>query len=407
MKLYKMRTREIKSTIACFWYLLCILYMAVFTCLYNITGFPYVTIFLMMILTILHAIYSKKIPMNRQMFFLFLFILLNFLVAFLVYNVEFTKAYFISFITLGIMGFYFSTINVNTEKVLNYVGIVFIIYMLLLGGRQDFMTDYFNMSNAMLPGVCTLIMLTFSGMNEKKLFKSIIYGGFSLYFFYFLLSKGSRSTVVALLGFVAIYILVLTNSKLIKTIVISGIGVLVILALNIEKVLIFLDGWFAAKGISLYFITKSIEKMNGKSGITSGRNSIAKKVFEFDNIGQILWGRGISGFEATSGIYPHNLMLHFFSEYGIIGVIFLTAIMITTIQLLRVENENNKKMLVLLFGTAIIPLFFSFAYWRYPTFFLYIGKVLIRKQQLGLKIFKSKKRIIREKWLPRGENIKC
>ena len=117
----------------------------------------------------------------------------------------------------------------------------------------------------------------------------------------------------------------------------------------------------------------------------AGRNIIQKQVFENLNVLNVLFGKGISSFEATYGTYPHNIVLNLFVDYGLIGVAFFSYIIVLTIKILKRKDQNEKMIIILLFSSAIVPLLFSFTYWRYPAFFLYIGIVLSKRKQIKYK----------------------
>ena len=108
-----------------------------------------------------------------------------FLMAFLIYEIDETDAYFKSFIILGTVGFYFANRQPDFKKVMVINSLFFSFYMLIGGGAKELEVDYFNMSCAMLPGICSLILASLIFMKEKKKIRIVIFPFGNLFFICF------------------------------------------------------------------------------------------------------------------------------------------------------------------------------------------------------------------------------
>lgn len=379
-----MKVNNIEGKVVNIAYVFCVIYLSIFTFLYKMSRFPYITVGIMSLLLFIDALLVKKVCINKIVLLVALYILCMFFVAFLKYGFGENVAYFQSFIVLGTIGFYFGNKQANYKRVIIISSVFFSFYMLLGGGKKQLQIDYFNMSCAMIPGICSLILASIILMNEgkKKMGTLFLVGG--AYSLLLLAVHGSRSSVVSVFAFIILLFWYYYDIWWLKLVVLcSGAG-LVGFLLNMEKILLYLSDYLSNRGVELYFIDKSVEKLHGDSGITSGRIEIQKQVFENLNPINIFFGKGISSFEAMYGTYPHNLVLNLFVDYGMIGVVSFSVIVVQTLKLLKMGNKDEKMMIILLFSSAIVPLFFSFTYWRFPAFFLYIGIILAQRKRNSL-----------------------
>ena len=366
-------------------YVFCIMYLSIFTFLYKTTGFAYTTVGIMTLLLGIDILLSRKVGINIPVCFIIIYISIMFLMAFLIYEIDETDAYFKSFIILGTVGFYFANRQPDFKKVIVINSLFFSFYMFIGGGAKELEVDYFNMSCAMLPGICSLILASLTFMKEKKKIAGVLFSLLGIFFLFVLASHGSRSSIVSIFVFILIllwfYFDFLWMKIAVMCVCLAALG----FVLNIEQALSSISNFLNRYGIEFYAISKSIEKLHGSSGISSGRNIIQKQVFENLNVLNVLFGKGISSFEATYGTYPHNIVLNLFVDYGLIGVAFFSYIIALTVKILKRKDQNEKMIIILLFSSAIVPLLFSFTYWRYPAFFLYIGIVLSKRKQIKYK----------------------
>lgn len=375
-----MNVNNIERRVVDIAYVFCIIYLSIFTFLYKITGFAYTTVGIMILLFGIDIWLSRKVRIDKLIFFIIIYILIMFFIAFLIYRVDETEDYFQSFIVLGTIGFYFANKKADFKIVIIVASLFFSLYMLLLGGTKQLEVDYFNMSCAMIPGICSLILASIILMKEKKKILGLVFLLLGAYFLFVLALHGSRSSVVSIFVFILILFWFFYDVLWLKIVVLCAGSGIILFILNIEQALGSLSNYLSKYGIEFYAISKSIEKLHGNSGITSGRYSIQKHVFENLDFLNVLFGKGISSFEATYGTYPHNIVLNLFVDYGLIGVVFFIFVIVLTIKILKRGNQDEKMIIILLFSSAVVPLFFSFTYWRYPAFFLYIGIVLSKRK---------------------------
>ena len=136
--------------------------------------------------------------------------------------------------------------------------------------------------------------------------------------------------------------------------------------------------------IGIYFFSKSIEKLRS-STIASHREVLISKFFRSDFF-TFLLGRGIGGFEKEFGTYPHNVILNKWSDFGIVGLIWI-LIVVVVVGIIITKEKENKEIFLIILGASLFPFMFSFTYWSNPGFFLleflvvkYIVGILKRKR---------------------------
>lgn len=376
-----MKSRE-KLTELC--YTLCIAYMLGFNILYKISGFPYTMVCLMLLAMMIHLVCSK-IVINFTIVCAAVLVLLScFTLALCLYDSRETAAYFVSFISLGFFGLYCSLFRADMISVFRNVAYILIGYMFLFGGFNHFREDYFNASCTILPGICCCFLYAHSlWKTGKKIRAAVWYGIFTAFAFY-LLKGGSRSSVVSLVTFFMLCIYTITKSRILKVVCVTAGALGCVAILKIKIIILFLDQYFTAKNIDFYFITKSAFKIKHGT-LSSGRGEIMKNVFDIQSIFQFLWGRGISGFENEYGTYAHNIFLDIFADYGLIGIAFTLIFIYFFLKRFRKSDLEERKLYLLILGSCIFPLLFSFSYWRFPAVFLFLGLILTRTFHMRIR----------------------
>lgn len=188
----------------------------------------------------------------------------------------------------------------------------------------------------------------------------------------FLLSCGTRGTLVCLGFFAIFYFFFFMNFKgaiFVKGIIVA-LGLCV--AIFIREIAIYLAQTF----LNLNLSTRIIEKLiTGDLGNDSYRGVLREKVYNIlDNNGNF-FGLGVFGLRIHGINYPHFLPLDFFCTYGyVVGWVLLLLLSLLVGWAFWVSRGRTAQVFILLlFSISIIKLMMSNTFLLEPYFYLLIG----------------------------------
>lgn len=349
-------------------YTIVIGYNLIVSIVHELTGLPYTGVVLMYFILIFDIMISKKIRINLAIFALFVGYALFLAGALLLnknsWNIEYAKC----FIVFSIVAMYLSEFEINeqiVENVIRNLAIIYIGYYLLGLQSQSLKNDYFNTSLNILPGIICLFYFTYINILKKKYLMVVILGYLTLISSFSYMEVSSRGPFVSYIAFIAFFLAVENTGKIIKILgfVLCAAGGYI--ALNIKKFVYWGYKLSNTYNLNIYFFTKSIEKIR-TSNISSHRNVLYRKFFEMNSF---FFGKGIGGFEAEVGVYPHNIIVAKWVEFGLIGLLWIIVVCFVSGYIIWKDNTRKKIWLIILSST-IFPLMFSFTYWKFPSMFL-------------------------------------
>src|SRR5690606_38160540 len=193
-----------------------------------------------------------------------------------------------------------------------------------------------------------------------------------LAYLFFFFSFGTRSSIVGLFLFFVFYYMIRKGALTIRALVLISLFGFVFSFFMIDIVII-IHGFLEQIGISIKAIEKIIRMSEMNQELSNGRTRLWLQAFKDISVSPFL-GNGISAYEKTNGIYPHNFFIQIFHEGGILYLIPILIVILKFFGLL-ISNKQSKEakvFLIYLFFSGIIELLFSNVYWRnvYLWFFI-------------------------------------
>jgi len=188
----------------------------------------------------------------------------------------------------------------------------------------------------------------------------------------FLLSCGTRGTLVCLGFFAILYFFFFMNFK--GAIFVKGIIVALVLCvvIFIREIAFYLAQTF----LNLNLNTRIIEKfITGDLGNDSYRGALRERVYEIlENDGNF-FGLGVFGLRKHGINYPHFLPLDFFCTYGyVVGLVLLFLLLLLVGWAFWASRGKSAQVFILLlFSISVIKLMMSNTFLLEPYFYLLIG----------------------------------
>lgn len=351
-------------------YTVCIGYMMITHILHSVTQLPYTGITLLLILAGVDAYVCRYIYISKRNLFVFMFYGIGIVISVFYMGNSKALSYAMDFICFAPVAAYISEYNLDFEgnqRVIRNLAVIFIAFYVLGFMRTSMETDYFNTSACILPGLLSLFDYTWNKVRQRR----YALGGACLVIlvcasFEFLLLC-SRSAVVSYICFCVVFALFKDVPKWVK---ICGVGLLaagIYIAFHMRKFVRWGYRILKAANIDVLFFTKSIDKLN-TSTIASHREDLYSSFLRSDFL-TFIFGNGVGGFEEQFGTYAHNVILQKWSDFGIIGLIWILFVMVMVFVAL-IKDGTNRDIFLIILGSTIFPLMFSFTYWLYPCFYL-------------------------------------
>ena len=153
---------------------------------------------------------------------------------------------------------------------------------------------------------------------------------------------------------------------------------MVLITLSFTAILQILKDFLTTFDISLTVVDKFLRF--GESGdMTNGREVISSMTWK-GIINSPLWGNGTAQFLNNTGeVYPHNFILQFLYDGGIILTsTVLVPIVRTLMHKMRIVSENEYICLLFLFFASVPGALFSGDLWNQGSLWLFFGFVLSR-----------------------------
>lgn len=351
-------------------YTVCIGYFMITMILHSTTQLPYTGLVLLFFLTVIDILFCHYIHISKFNLCILLFYAIWFVGSFIFVKSDATAEYAVEFICFAPIAAYISEYNLDQERVKGIIcnlAVVFVIFYVSGLMEQNLQSDYFNTGLGILPGIISLFIFTYKKMRQKKyLFGTVLMVLLVSSSFSFL-SACSRGAFASYVCFVIVYLLVEDTSKWTKTCIFVIFIACIYVAFHMENFVRWGYRIMQKMNVDIRFFSKSIEKIR-TSTISSHRNTLYSTFFQSD-IHTFIFGRGIGGFEKQVGKYTHNIILSKWSDFGIVGLIWILFVMaVTALTLIKVKNDREILMVIL--GSSFFPLMFSYTYWSFPCFFL-------------------------------------
>lgn len=328
----------------------------------------------LLIITVIFIINFLIFPYKEITMFLYINFLFKCYPLYLVCTKTINKEYFINFgYKLGIV----SNVCIILEKV-------------ILGKAS-----YMGLGYHLLP---VILIYIFFYLKHKKGFMLLLI----LINSFYLIIYGNRGASLSLIIFIILLYFIFYKKTLNKIIHLISITNIILISFifkdKIKNILIDFSYFLLnILNINSYFLNKLILSLNkGLASSSSGRDIIYTNAIKFGNENW-LFGNGIGSFRYIYGLYPHNIFLEFYVQFGIFGVTILVCFLIKVFGYLLLKNYKNKEILLFLFSLSIPRLVLSSSFWERPEFWgliAYLGtsRIFLRGKN-GKKFIIKKCRI--------------
>ena len=236
----------------------------------------------------------------------------------------------------------------------------------------------------LVPVLGNLVYLRFFYKKESVWMKIVmlIFAAINIYYLVQMTMFGSRGPILCALLLILSFFIIHIDAKgkisMRKDRSSIILVCMVLVTLSFTAILQTLKDFFATFDISLNVVDKFLRL--GESGdMSNGREVISSMTWE-GIINSPLWGNGTAQFLKNTGVvYPHNFILQFLYDGGIILTsTVLIPIVRTLIHKMRIVSENEYICLLFLFFASVPGALFSGDLWNQGSLWLFFGFVLSR-----------------------------
>lgn len=335
-------------------------------------------------ISLLIVIFNNPITVfiNRRLLII-LGVVLLFIFSFLFGRIEAERffLYLFSFFVFGFTGILYSSVQFSYE---NLYKSIFVISVVSLPGVYGISNADYTQSgdvSGFLMGISQgALRLLLGIILVIPFFKNKLLNIFSLLMiivytsFYF--NYGTRSAILGLFMFFIFFYLIKKDLLTVYAFVlISVLGT--ILSFFLIDIIILLHNTLEMVDLSIKALDKVVYFAQLDMELSNGRLDIWRYAFD-DISNSLVFGNGISVFESTYGVYPHNFLIQILHEGGILYLIPILIVFRRLFKLLfsKCQSKETKLFLIYLFFGGIFELMFSNIYWRNVYFWFFIGYVV-------------------------------
>lgn len=277
----------------------------------------------------------------------------------------------------NVLPYYFVGLTVDIDKHIDFLEVISLIYIVLgvtytamtfssSGSMQDNEEiESMGKAYAILPHCLLLILSMF---RRVRIWNTL---GMGLAVFY-LFGTGNRGSILVTIFFVVMCFLFFGGYRHKFIIRVIG-GVIIIFSyIYIEEIASYIaDGLvqlgFSARAFNFILDGEYVSDSNGRDDIL---NVLVPRIFTGG-----LFGYGICGDRALSGIYAHNLAVELIISFGpFLGILLLVIILFIVLRdFASSVSMEAKAFLLLLFGYGFVALFISNSFLMHAAFFMLLG----------------------------------
>lgn len=311
-----------------------------------------------------------------------LFVITFFLISIALVDGDHTSELFVNFIEYGLLGLLAGNCKFSVRKILEIFAIsTFICFVPTIIVFRNSIASINSISMPISYHFFPMFAATILHMffyHQKKYLLSYV---FSIGCIIFILLKGTRGIAVSFIALVFLIFFIkskrLNNSKFAKYFIcILAILTIVVIASNIETLIVYADNLLSRAGINIKLLQDSIDTIQTKNDITDGRTYLYSLAFS-GFLKSPIFGNGIGSFNNITPLaqYPHNGILQLMFEGGLLlSLPIIMVLIISTFLFLKCENNLDYRIIfAFLFCAAFIPSLFSDEIWLYQSLWFLIG----------------------------------
>lgn len=236
----------------------------------------------------------------------------------------------------------------------------------------------------LVPVLGNLVYMRYFYRKESVWMKTVmlIFAAINIYYLVQMTMFGSRGPILCALLLILSFFIIQIDDKgkvsMHRGRLLVILVCMVFITLSFAAILHALNDFFATFDVSLNVVDKFLRL--GESGdMSNGRVEISSMTWE-GIINSPLWGNGTAQFLNNTGeVYPHNFILQFLYDGGIILTsAVLIPIIRTLIHKMRIVSEDEYICLLFLFFASVPGALLSGDLWVQGTLWLFFGVVLSR-----------------------------
>ena len=342
-------------------------------------------------ITLLALVYSlmdhRSVVLNKTALLLICTIVLAFITTqFVKGKSTLTVVNFIVFVAFPLISLQMINIDkklfIKALMVIPSIGILWVNKLFLIDTNNyiSMGTSYAFLASVLASLVYMVLLFKFEQAKLKLFYFAVVCVNV-VYFIYLLLygSRGPILSVVLCVLFNGCFRYNSENQIIEKRgvrILLLCVGILIV-SINFTNILSFINGFLLKNNISIALIEKTLRILPTGGGIMNGRNEIITTAAE-GILNSPIWGHGMSLFQYNTGInYPHNFLLQFLYDGGII--LFLLILMPMILRIMRLWKNctyDNYVMFTYMFFLTIPNAFFSGDIWENGKFWVFVGYLL-------------------------------
>ncbi|MEG0034733.1 O-antigen ligase family protein [Anaerorhabdus sp.] len=353
----------------------------VFPSLYIMSKMYLFGIILLILIIFLKLILQTKYKgINKYNFIFTLYIVFMLLISLLSQKSASTSTTIVSYVIVPLLSG--MIIKLDAAKLIKYL-LIFSTLLLLVSNKIIIVDSngYISMGLSyiyMIPIVASIIyiMVLIKHENKEQKYFFGILSFLQLSILLKLLQYGSRGPILSII-IVVIFLSIVKWDYNKNQIIFKGtkitlwLVVLFLFVLNIDFILQFIGEVLEKMSISSQLIEKTI-RLSKTQSVLNGRNKIYSIGWD-GFVSRPIFGHGVSSFEYYTGIiYPHNFILQFLFDGGILLFIIMFSIILRGVNRMKID-VNQYLIFSLLFFISVPGAMLSGDIWRNTEFWLYIG----------------------------------
>lgn len=360
----------------------------------GIVSIVYVVVAMLVLFSSVFNHFKIKFKISQKTILFVGYILFYFLFSKIIVSGSFINDYLFDFITNGLLVLIISQRPLRKDFVLLFTMIIGTLFW--INPNKYVSSSLLNISYDRASMVASYVLVplilaavfhfVFYRSNSKVLYLLYISNGALLVSVIRILGRGPLLSIlvgICITGLIHYNQGVPIKKKQIGYIV--AVILILVIGSNFFDILYAINDMLNQQGIQVAAIKKSVDLFanNGVLGVLNNRKDRWDWAFSMIKENPF-FGSGIGEYANRYMTWPHNLFIHIWVEFGIIGAIPFIYALLKSIKITLFTKCDSDDIFFLgyLFSISIIRLMFSSYFWHHPEFwmFMFLGIIVSKKQ---------------------------
>lgn len=330
-----------------------------------------------LISTAMNFLINREKRLSKTIALLMLFIII--FGGWYLFSLDVTGTNYIQFLAYVILPVIVAGISKGNAKMLS-VSILIVGMIALPAASQLIILDYRNSlgmdtSYAFLPTIIAAIFHFIYFRKESSKMCYVLYVSPAFYLVN-LLHYGVRGPIFCIaVTLIAILFFGPKRKKINGVQFFLIIGILIVI-IFLSDILFAVQSFFEQQGISWYFLDKTVRLLL-EDNLLHGRQYLIQLALE-GFINSLCMGKGLNSFYYFTGyLYPHNFLVQFLYEGGIIIFLLFSFLFISgTKKVFDARDKDQWVLYMILFCVSVPYYFISASIWTSPLLWLFVGYLI-------------------------------